>query len=327
MRMHLRRFRMATIVAVALQLPAACVIAAPQVIEAPNVVLPFNTINEGARAPIVDVLTKPELDVRLQNGGQLELDAMIKVGDPNFSKSATVYMALDELNIKKGGGFITGGNTLVIFANSIKSEDGQIVAFTSDDSTAKSGPGDEGGVVQIFVVKDFSGRLHVDLGGQKGAAGSPGAQGANGPPGVKGDASVSNPACAGCAKGGGNGSPGSPGAKGGRGGDGGVGGHGGKFFLYNVGQNALPAAAYDFVANPGIGGAGGPGGPGGTGGAGGDGGDGSCACDGGHPGAKGADGPSGDGGDSGKDGAPGTKLVKAVPLEFVLEAPKKTVPK
>ncbi len=295
----------------------------PQKIEAHGSQLPFDMVNVEARKPLAHGISKQQLDIRLHNGGVLELDAELAITPATFDKNSVVFLGLDELRLKKGARIVTGGNTLVIFANKVSSEDGEIISFSSNNRKASDGaggtagsPGVPAGAVTLVVVQKLEGRLHVDLSGQNGGAGSQGAAGAAGARGAKGQRANSGTVV--CNSGGGDGARGEDGKQGVKGGDGGAGGHGGNFYFYNVGSAPLPSAAYAFVASAGKGGPPGAGGPGGAGGAGGEGGDGDGPCGGGHGGPSGSPGPAGAAGAGGADSAPGTAVVKNLAIDVVL---------
>lgn len=290
--------------------------------------VPFSAVREEAKEPI-SLNSEPEFQLRLKNGGTVVIsESDLETGKPNFQQRGLQFMALDTLQLKKGARIVTGGNDLVIFANKIVSEDGSIVAFTDADRTAKNAttvggggsPGVSGGTVTLIAINGIDGRLHVDLGGQNGGDGATGAQGANGANGAKGEDSESTPF--GCAHGGGGGLPGSAGQKGATGGPAGNGGSGGSFFLYNVGDQPVPTAVWEYVANAGLAGRPGNGGLGGRGGHGGDGGNGGGFCGGGPPGANGQDGSQGDSGPVGINGGVGNSLVTNMEFELLIQKAK-----
>jgi hypothetical protein len=300
--------------------------AAAQTIEVPSgFPVPMSLVNEKIKAPPAANLTPEQFRLRLNEGGRLSISGGdLVLGSPNFAKNETIFLALDELELKRGARIITGGNTLVIFANRITSEDAVITAFKDDTHSATNGgvaspgnPGDSAGLVSIHVIDRLDGILHVDLSGQNGGDGGSGIAGLPGTNGVKGDQAVSG--TFNCDKGGGNGTDGSAGGVGGRGGDGGSGGQGGIFELFNIGPRPIPSASFTFHGAAGDGGKGGPGGPGGAGGKAGDGGDGKGFCKGGKPGNNGVAGAAGTSGTSGARAGDGQAIAKNIDLKFVLE--------
>lgn len=289
----------------------------------------FATVAKEAKKPLPPTMTVADFTARLKEGGTFSLSGGdLVIGPADFSKDTTYFLALDTLELKNGARIVTNGNTLVVFANKVVSEDGAIVAFRQEDVKAADGaagqpgkPGVPGRVVSFHVIQTITGILHVDLTGQDGGAGGPGQPGSPGAPGVKGDQAVWTvlpvPPFCNCNKAGGNGSPGSPGDRGARGGDGGNGGAGGIFELYNVGDAPIPAASYTFKSDAGKCGNGAPGGPGGAGGQGGIGGDGGGCCGGGVQGPTGANGPQGSPGNLGAVPNEGQAIVQNLNLEFM----------
>lgn len=291
-----------------------------------------------AKAPITVPLNSQDFNTRLKAGGTLVLDGNDTIlGSPEYSRSGSAFLALDKLVLKNKARLITGGSDLVIFVNTLVSEDGQIIAFpdkpfgtSAATKKAQPGPpatggtgmpgqpgndGDEGGIVSIHVVQGIQGIIHFDLSGQEGGDGGAGNSGVTGQKGGKGQDASSG---IGCNRGGQPGGTGSQGGRGGDGGKGGAGGHGGRLHLFNIGNKPIPEANYTFLAAAGIGGKGGIAGPGGTGGPGGDGGNGEGFCGGGDPGSPGPGGPSGTGGPNGNSGAPGNLVSKNLDLETLL---------
>lgn len=291
----------------------------------------FKAVPKEASAPLPAKMTTSAFAARLKEGGTFSLSGGdLVIAPPDFAKDNTFFLAVDTLELKNGARIVTNGNTVVIFANHVLSEDGGIVAFRDDERRAANGgqaeagrPGVPGRLTSVHVIRDLTGILHVDLSGQNGGNGGPGTPGKNGSPGTKGDGAVSAalpvpPFCE-CKKGGGNGSPGGAGDTGSRGGDGGNGGSGGILELINIGTKPIPSTSLTFKADPGRPGVGGPGGAGGQGGPGGDGGDGGTCCNGGHPGPQGATGQSGAPGNPGVLPNAGQAIVKNLDLAFVVQ--------
>jgi hypothetical protein len=291
----------------------------------------FATVAKEAKKSLPSQMTVADFKARLKEGGTFSLGGGDLVLAPaNFAKDTTFFLALDTLELKNGARIVTNGNTLVVFANKVVSEDGGIAAFRDDEHTAANGglgepgsPGVPGRLVSFHVIQQITGILHVDLTDQTGGKGGDGRQGIPGVMGVKGDPAIWDPLplppFCNCRRGGGGGSPGSAGGTGERGRDGGNGGSGGILELINVGATPIPAASYTFKADagqPGGGGSGGPGGPGGEGGLGGDGG--GC-CGNGPRGAPGATGQPGGSGNSGSVPNPGQAIVKNLDLEFIVK--------
>ena len=314
---------------------AFCIVALQSVAE--TIVVPkgtrvdFATVAQEAKKPLPAQMSVVDFTARLKEGGTFSLSGGDLVLAPaDFAKDTMFFLALDTLELKNGARIVTNGNTLVVFANTVLSEDGGVVAFRDDERKAASGgsaehgsPGVPGRLVSFHVIQKITGILHVDLGGQDGGDGGPGRQGTPGVMGVKGDPAVWDvlplPPFCNCRRGGGGGSPGSAGGTGERGQDGGNGGSGGIIELINVGPTPIPTASYTFKSEggkPGVGGSGGPGGPGGEGGLGGDGG--GC-CGNGPRGAGGAPGQPGPPGSSGSVPNAGQAIVKNLDLEFIVK--------
>ena len=291
----------------------------------------FATVAKEAKKALPSQMTVPEFRARLKEGGTFSLSGGdLVIAPADFSKDTTFFLALDTLEPKNGARIVTNGNTLIVFANTVVSEDGGIVAFREDERNAANGgmaqpgkPGVPGRLVSFHVIQKINGILHVDVTGQNGGVGGAGESGKPGVMGTKGDAPAwiplpFPPYCE-CKKGGGGGSPGSDGGTGSRGGDGGNGGSGGILELYNVGSVPIPAASYTFKADAGRPGVGGPGGPGGAGGEGGLGGDGGGCCGNGPRGAHGSPGQMGPSGSSGSLPNSGQAIVKNLDLEFLVK--------
>src|ERR1019366_8070437 len=69
----------------------------------------WDLIRAEAKAPLA-FTTEQEFQTRLKSGGTIVVDGSdIVVGEPDFSSSKTVFLALDTLEFKNGGGFVTGG--------------------------------------------------------------------------------------------------------------------------------------------------------------------------------------------------------------------------
>jgi len=291
----------------------------------------FAVVGKEAKAPMPAPMSVADFQVRLKQGGTFSLSGGDLVLAPaDFGKNTTFFIAVDTLELKNGARIVTNGNTLVVFANNVVSENGGIISFREDERKAADGgqghagkPGVPGRLVSFHVIQKLTGILNANLSGQDGGIGGPGSLGKPGSMGVKGDAPVwialpLPPFCE-CKKGGGGGGPGSSGEPGGRGGDGGNGGSGGILEFYNVGAAPIPAASYTFRSDPGRPGNGGPGGPGGAGGEGGLGGDGGGCCGGGPRGAQGAPGQAGPPGAVGSLPNAGEVIVKNLELEFIVQ--------
>ena len=175
-----------------------------------------------------------------------------------------------------------------------------------------------GGLLSIFVVQEFEGRLHVDLSGQDGGDGGMGVKGAQGARGARGQDAVTGDFGIGRKRPGTVGAKGYTGNPGGHGGNAGNGGHGGVLNLFNIGPAAIADASYSFVSNGGREGGSGTGGLGGDGGLGGEGGSGAGNCDGGPPGQRGDPGKEGDPGEKALRGADGTIVARNLDLELML---------
>lgn len=284
-------------------------------------------------------VTTDQFKARLKAGGTIVFDGNEFVLDPpDPTKKSTAFIAVDRLELKNGAKIITNGNRLVVLANTIASDNGQIVSFKDAEGTARAGavassapgsagnpgsPGLSGGVVSLHVVQGVEGQLKVVLRGQFGGAGSAGKDGAQGPGGGKGADAQDGPGGwltpGWCKSGGQPGGAGGKGYAGGAGGPGGPGGEGGYFELVNVGASPTPAAAYRFEAPGGKAGPHGQPGEGGPGGPGGGGGNGSTWCGGGPPGPPG---PQGDRGtvpaEPSPDGVAGKDIVKNLDLEVAI---------
>jgi hypothetical protein len=294
----------------------------------PGTPLDWLVVSAEAKAPFPKEITAASLKTRLKAGGTTSLSGGdLILGPPSFSDNATLFMALDTLELRNGARIVTNGNSLILFVNKLISEDGKVIAFKENERRAANGqspgdfgqPGVPGRLVSIHVIHDLSGILHVDLSGQGGGNGAKGATGPTGARGQKGSKAVKSDIPPECKSGGGNGLPGYPGGKGGKGGAAGNGGAGGILELYNIGTKPIPAERYTFVASAGSPGAYGAGGQGGDGGEGGDGGDGDGLCNGGSPGSKGPSGPSGDNGDPGQKPEDGKAIVKNITLQALLK--------
>lgn len=295
----------------------------------------FNALPVEAKLPIASGITPGDFALRLKAGGTVILDGMdTTIGAASPTSKGFAFLALDRLELRHGARIITNGNTLVIFVNTLVSDNGKILSFDTGMQKAMAGapavglggsgnPGTTGlagGLVSIHIIQSLEGQLHVALSGQTGGDGSAGNQGQKGSPGSRGADGQDGPlGVAGigwCKQGGQDGGPGGQGFAGGAGGSGGAGGDGGILELYNVGASPIPSSAYDFIANPGGGGSNGTGGPGGPGGDGGSGGSGTTYCGGGHGGSTGQTGNSGYTIPTPpSSGARGQLIVKAITLE------------
>lgn len=290
----------------------------------------FATVAQEAKKPLPAKMSVADFKARLNEGGTFSLSGGDLILAPaDFAQDTTYFLALDTLELKNGARIVTNGNTLVVFANKVVSEDGAIVTFRASDRKAAGGappapvsPGVPGRLVSFHVIQQIQGILHVDLTGQDGGDGGAGRPGAAGTMGVKGESCVYDirppPFFCNCRRGGGGGGPGTPGGMGERGGDGGNGGSGGILELINVGTAPLPIASYTFKADAGRPGVGGVGGPGGQGGEGGLGGDGGGCCGNGPRGAPGANGQPGAPGNSGAVPNNGQAIVKNLDLVFIV---------
>lgn len=289
--------------------------------------LTYDQLPSKLREPIP--LGREDFDVRLAEGGRWEITGDVILAPASRQLNKKFVLALDTLDLSKGGRIITNGHTLVIAVNTLKVGSGQIVAFTERDvpagadATTPGGHGERGasgasgGAVSIHVVQKLEGLLDVDLSGQNGGNGGAGAKGMIGSQGPDGRRGVSGEFD--CKRGGENGKDGRRGRPGGRGGDGGSAGSGGVLFVYTIGQR-VSDAQYRFVSNPGKVGQGGAGGPGGDGGRGGRRGGGAGYCKGGKKdGARGPVGSEGPRGTAGEEGAPGIVVAEALSLQVLIE--------
>ncbi len=299
----------------------------------------YSMLPKEAVQPIPIEITTDQFKARLKAGGTIVFDGNeIILDPPDPTNKSTAFMAIDRLEHKNGAKIITNGNRLVLFANTIASENGQIVSFKDTNRTAAAGapansaagssgnpgsPGLSGGLVSLHAIQGVEGRLTISLYGQNGGAGSEGVAGGQGPAGSRGADAQDGPGGwltpGWCARGGQNGGQGGKGYAGGAAGAGGPGGEGGVFELINVGSSPLPAAAYKFEAPGGTGGPHGQPGGGGSGGPGGPGGNGSAWCKGGSGGPQG---PPGDTGGVPSTPSPkginGKDIVKNLDLEVVI---------
>ena len=288
-------------------------------------------------APVDQDINQGDFKVRLKTGGTMRLDNSVwKIGDPDFQSNGLVFAALDLLELKNRSKIITNGNILILFVNTLKSEDGEIISFEETGKVAKAGAngispgeagmpgihGDGGGLVSIHVIEKIEGIVHVNLIGQNGGKGGDGTSGNRGFIGSRGADSATAiggfPPLPKCVRDATPGSKGGTGYPGGHGGDGGAGGSGGIFELYNIGDQPVSDASYTFEALAGEGGVAGIGGSGGPGGDGGPGGSGSLLCHGANGGPAGDHGLKGDDGNNGVSSSEGHILVKPLDIEILL---------
>ncbi len=300
----------------------------------------FNALPQQAIALINAGINPKDFALRLKAGGTVVLDGMDTVISPTSpTQKSLAFLALDRLEFRHGARIVTNGNTLIVFVNTLASDNGQIIAYDNAQSKASQGipasgvggagnpgsPGGNGGLVSFHVIQGIEGQLHVRVSGQSGGDGSSGNQGGQGPQGSHGADAQDGPGGwlipGWCKSGGQDGGIGGQGFPGGSGGSGGPGGDGGIFELYNVGNDPIPSADYDFMSAGGTGGGNGAGGSGGPGGPGGSGGSGSAWCGGGHGG------PTGPQGNAGYTiplpahaGLEGQAIVKALTLELIINA-------
>jgi hypothetical protein len=237
---------------------------------------------------VLDLSKRPELELK----GTLELP-----------RGARGYLVASTLRID-GGAIVTNGSDLTIEVNNLIADSGTLKSFLNPETPLPGAPGASGGRIRLIVHGNISGRLVVDLRGQRGADGQAGQNGAKGPKGAPGDNASSGTFD--CSRGAGRGRDGGMGVAGGNGADGLAGGNGG---VLVVSARDLRVAK-DVIGSPDVrGGAGGTGGAAGIGGPGGDGGDGGGPrgwCQGSGPsGSTGPKGPDGRAGGPGPRGAEG----------------------
>ncbi|RYY74050.1 MAG: hypothetical protein EOO52_14335 [Gammaproteobacteria bacterium] len=296
-----------------------------------NVQVTNEMIPTEIKKPIMLGTSENDFNVRLEEGGTMELDGgEWIIGSPAFGSNTSTFVALDSIILKNGARIITNGNLLTIIVNKFKSENGKILSFPQNakadngdngvnlgESGSAGAPGDHGGKVTVICIQEFLGVLTIDLSGQNGGNGGNGVVGAEGARGDRGPDARDGYLY--CERGGGKGAQGATGMPGGNGGDGGVGGAGGFLEVLTIGDQPLDQVQYSFISSGGAGGIGGNPGAGGAGGNGGPGGHGSKFCGGGKTGDQGPIGTTGAVGSQGLRGADGANLVKNLKLAAVIQ--------
>lgn len=171
-------------------------------------------------------------------------------------------LAVRTLFLRKGASIVTNGSDLRIYALKIVVDDGSIISFAPNASTAPVGgyPGANGGHVWLIGMREIPQLLAVSLFGQNGGAGNQGDPGPPGAPGARGSDGATG--AFGCLRGGGDGAPGGHGEPGSEGGKGGDGGDGGVLTFVSVDPNQRKQI--NFLGRGGSGGLGGVGGAGGA---------------------------------------------------------------
>jgi len=135
---------------------------AAQKIEVPKgTKVEFAVVGKEAKEPMTAQMSVADFQVRLKQGGTFSLSGGDLILAPaDFGKNTTFFIAVDTLELKNGARIVTNGNTLIVFANNVVSENGGIVAFREDEHKGADGgqgqagkPGVPGRLVSFHVIQ------------------------------------------------------------------------------------------------------------------------------------------------------------------------------